>query len=323
MARPVFSLYVQAVVSLAAMCLLAILPFSASAADPVAADIGRTQLVMLEEPRVLPSGASVVWFAWGGGDWNQLTARLQLHDCGLQALWLEDRGWSWHAGLPKTFNREFESEFGAGQTISAGELAAVCASEGSRWRRESSWPDLGLGETQVRWLLRPPHDPARNKQGQALIQYGGGSFYQLVSRLSTQGCNVHTLSIHNTHYSFQNTNKQNKEFTDNYKDYIPKDTNIHISCIDNCDVIYGLDLVENPEDREFILNVEKCDDDVSLLNEFFTEIYGTNLDSYTECTDNWSEGARQFFSMAPVFQNICKIEVFLSEGYGGGFLEKV
>ena len=285
--------HVHALGLMAGLFLLAILPFTVNADEPTPSDLSgtqmtqRAQIAMRAEPSDLPNGRRLLWFDWTGGNWDQLTARLQLHGCGLQALWLLGRGWSWHVGLPEPFNRAFEAEFGDGQPIAAGELAAVCAEAGGRLRQVSTWPQLGLGETQVSWLLRPLHDPARNKQGQALIQYGGGSLYQLVSRLSTQGCNVHTLSINNIHYSFQHTNKENKEFTDNYKEYIPKDTNIHISCIDNCDVIYGLDLVESPDDREWILNVEKCIDISDTAS-------GNEIVSFSGCGDHWPEEALLF-----------------------------
>ena len=107
---------------LVALCLLAILPFAVRADEPVAGDIGSAQIVMRAEPSELPGGRSLVWFDWSGGDWNQLAARLWLHDCGLQALWLRDRGWVWHAGLPAAFNQAFGSESADGKPITAGEL---------------------------------------------------------------------------------------------------------------------------------------------------------------------------------------------------------
>ena len=251
---------------------------------------------------------------------QELLTLIKNQGCTLRVLWIKEQRIGYHkdaieAGVDTLINKPFYDS-----TIQTDTKMTIhCIPE------ESTIQQPIINETHIRWVTYPEINTNRNKQGQATIQYGGGSFYQLVSRLSTQGCNVHTLSIYNQEkkqtytYSFENTNEQNQEFTNNYKQHIPKDTNITITCVDNCTIIYGLDLAEDPRERQRIQNIEKCDDDVSLLNEFFTEVYGTNLDSYTECTDNWSEGARQFFSMVPVFQDICKIEVFLQEGDGSGF----
>ncbi len=308
--------HVHAFALMAGLCLLAILPFTVNADEPTTSDLSgtqitpRTQIVMLAEPSELPNGRRLFWFDWTGGNWNQLTARLQLHDCGLQALWLQGRGWSWHVGLPEPFNLAFEPDFGDGQRIAPGELAAVCAEAGSRMRMVSSWPKLGLGETQVSWLLHPPHNPPRNKQGEALIQYGGGSLYHLVGRLSTQGCNVHTLEIEDKEtqrvyeYSFQDTNEQNQAFTNKYKEYIPNNTTIGIFCIDNCYVIYGLDLVEGERDQQRTRNIDKCKSHEDTVESYELD----NLVSHSTCGDHWSDGVQQFFALVPVFQDLCKVD---------------
>ena len=138
------SRHVYALGLMAGLCLLAILPFTVNADEPTTSDLSGTQITqhaqiaLLAEPSDLPHGRRLFWFDWTGGNWNELTARLQLHGCGLQALWLQGRGWSWHAGLPERFNLAFEWEFGDGQPIAPGELAAVCAEAGSHMRKVSS-----------------------------------------------------------------------------------------------------------------------------------------------------------------------------------------
>ena len=109
-------------------------------------------------------------------------------------------------------------------------------------------------------------------------------------------------------HSFQNTNEENQAFTNKYKEYIPNNTTISISCIDNCDVIYGLDLVESERGRYWISRRDKCrDTDLTIFQDINESLVSRSL-----CGDNWSDKAREFFRKAPAYQDVCKIDAVVT-----------
>ena len=228
---------------------------------------------------------------------------IQNTGCTLRVLWIPEQRIGYHkdaieAGVDTLINKPFYDS-----TIQKDTKITLQCTDYTE-----QTPSFNLTETHIHWITDPQPDIQRNKQGQATIQYGGGSFYQLVSRLSTQGCNVHTLSINGVHYSFENTNEQNQEFTNNYKQHIPKDTNITITCVDNCDIIYGLDLVEDPNFSHLIQNIEWCDDNTEIVYAF-----EPNAIELSPCSNDWLQHSRVFFDIVPVFQDVCKVVVTVSE----------
>ena len=248
---------------------------------------------------------------------QELLTLIENQGCTLRVLWIKEQRIGYHTeaiGRADFVNQRFNDS-----TIQTNtKITLQCTEYKETKEKTEQTQSFNLNETHIHWITDPQPDIQRNKQGQATIQYGGGSFYQLVSRLSTQGCNVHTLSIYNQEkkqtytYSFENTNEQNQEFTNNYKQHIPKDTNITITCVDNCTIIYGLDLAEDPRERQRIQNIERCRSiDFVLLND-------ETVISYSECGDTWSDGIQQVFDRVPVLQDICKVSMVV-ERSGGGF----
>ena len=309
---------------------LALTPGQAGAEEPTvstASEPPEAALLWTGERQQLAQGRQLGYFEWTGGSWDELTTRLWLHDCDLQAMWLPDLGWSWHAAAPAFVNARFESMLAmTGGQIDAGMLGVICAEADGEHRARSDWPTLDLQETEVRWLLRPEHDPARTKEGTALVQYGGGSMYHLVSRLSTLGCNVNELEIVDEEtqqvyeYDYEKPNAFNQPFADKYQEFIPARTTIGVLCVDNCDIVYGLDLVADEGRRASLVNMEKC---TGFDRPMALEAHqGDNLVFQSTCGDTWSEEARSFFGLVPVFQNVCKIDGTIREarGIAGTFL---
>ena len=261
---------------------------------------------------------------------QELLTLIENQGCTLRVLWIKEQRIGYHTeaiGIADFVNQRFNDS-----TIQTNTKITLHCTEYKEKKEETNQEEetnekteqtqsFNLTETHIHWITDPQPDIQRNKQGQATIQYGGGSFYQLVSRLSTQGCNVHTLSIYNQEkkqtytYSFENTNEQNKEFTNNYKQHIPKDTNITITCVDNCTIIYGLDLVEDERDKRWAMSREKCID-VNTDNARFDS--SENIVSESLCGDNWSDKAREFFFYVPIFQDTCKIDVIVRTFIFGG-----
>ena len=279
-------------------------------------EIGEPPLEWLFSPDADEDGrrVGVGAVAWGGGSWYELVTQLEAAGCLTQALWLPEQRIGWHGQAPDFVNHAFTSRYGDGQPLPSSPMAVVCAAEANTQPGPPApIPDYGLGETQMRWITYPEINTPRNKQGDAVIQFGGGSQYQLVSRLSIEGCNANELMIGDTHYSYEHTNEQNQAFTEAYKQHIPGSTNIRVACVDNCDIIYGLDLVQS-RTRQILEEREKCRD---LDLEWYEHLPET-LVSSSLCGDNWSEEARQFFAVVPVFQDTCKIDLVVSElTYGG------
>ena len=245
---------------------------------------------------------------------QELLTLIENQGCTLRVLWIKEQRIGYHTeaiGRADFVNQRFNDS-----TIQTNtKITLQCTEYKETKEKTEQTQSFNLNETHIHWITDPQPDIQRNKQGQATIQYGGGSFYQLVSRLSTQGCNVHTLSIYNQEkkqtytYSFENTNEQNQEFTNNYKQHIPKDTNITITCVDNCTIIYGLDLAEDPRERQRIQDIEKCRDIGATQIDRLSE----HLISHSPCGDNWSEKGQEFFTFVPSFQDICKIDALVRE----------
>ena len=105
--------------------------------------------------------------------------------------------------------------------------------------RATFWLQSVLRPTHIHWFTRPEIDTDRNKQGTAIVKYGGGSFYQLISRLSIEGCEVINLQIDATEYDFRHTNAQNSAFEDRFDTRISPGTQAVIQCVDHCDIIYA------------------------------------------------------------------------------------
>ena len=164
---------------------------------------------------------------------------------------------------------------------------------------DSTIQDLNLEETYIQWITNPEIDTDRNKQGDATIQYGGGSFYQLISRLSIEGCEVINLNIDNLHYDFRNPNEENQDFKDTYTDRIEQNTNINIMCIDNCGIIYGLNLLSDEWKGGFD-SLPRCEPFRYILESVI---------SRTDCTTDWTSDIQKVFLQIPVLQDLCKIEV--------------
>ena len=229
-------------------------------------------------------GAGLI--AYGGGTREELGARLLQEGCARAAI--AARG---------------EQPASAAQTpVGATRLEIECEAEGSSLLIANH----DLGETQMRWLLRPERDPERNKVGSAVIQYGGGSFFQLVSRLAIAGCNATRLTIDGLTYDYLKTNAHNQPFKDAYEEEIAAGTNINILCQDNCDLIYGLDLVESATvRRDLEKNIQRCRDvnfESSKIDDF--------VESFSECVKDWiyQDDIVAVLRIMPIYQHLCKVD---------------
>ncbi|MXX47303.1 MAG: fibronectin type III domain-containing protein [Chloroflexi bacterium] len=182
---------------------------------------------------------------------------------------------------------------------------AYLDSELSPWTPATTTPPIrsrSLDHTHIAWITSPDINTARNKQGRATIQYGGGTMYHLVSRLATSGCNVTELTIGNATYSHLQLAESAQEFTDSYDLNIPKHTNIGVHCQDSCSLFYGLELVTDPRERARITS-DQCTHwdrwrlDLSLVDK-----------SLADCDDQWRSPIEDILRILPLFQEICRVE---------------
>ena len=165
--------------------------------------------------------------------------------------------------------------------------------------RATFWLQSVLRPTHIHWFTHPDINSDRNKQGTAIIKYGGNSFYQLISRLSIEGCEVINLQIDGTEYDFRHTNAQNSAFEDRFDTRISAGTQAVIQCVDHCDIIYAGSDAPDYLVRHIEEEVPRC---VPLQ-------YRPGLiKESSDCRTDWPEPIARLFLQIPVFQDLCWIE---------------
>ncbi len=244
---------------------------------------------------------------WGGGTFYQLATRLAADGCRLQALWIPEDRIGYHAAAPQFVNQQFTDAYvGQDSPIAPNTELAVACTDGQTdaWARPMH-PEFELVAMHLRWILSPHTNSTRNKQGTALVQFGGGSFQQLIGRLAIDGCNAHRLSIGELQYNFEHTNATNQPFRDAYFGNIERGTSVYVECVDNCDIIYGLDLVEYSQAWRDI--IETC-----IVPHFPEELEVIRSDC---ATGAWTEETSLILTVMPLPQDICRINATWIQDY--------
>ena len=270
-----------------------------------------------------PDDRGMALIEYDGGTLSELEDDLELYGCGLKALWIYDSGvWSfYHEDAPAFLVAPFMASYA--QDIPADQALYVqcrLPEQVVRQPDSSDIPDYDLGETHIQWITNPVINSARNKQGTATIQYGGGSFYKLVSRLAVEGCEVINLNIEGTEYDFKKSGDDNHEFTLRYDGHIPKNTDVRVLCVDNCSIFYGGDL-SNDDDPQRRFRIESLIEAVERnpASRCTLGVIGGYADiiSSTDCNDDWLNATRQLLSLVPLYQDVCKV-VHISRSHGWG-----
>ena len=173
------------------------------------------------------------------------------------------------------------------------------------------WLQSRLAPTHIHWFTHPEVNTDRNKQGSATIQYGGGSFYQLISRLSVEGCEVITLKTGDLEYDLRHSHVQNRAFKAQYTDSIDPHTEFRVECVNNCDVAYvGSSASEHT--RDWAGTMERC---IPWTN--VSDGVDPTVD-FRNCNQSWSTEAAHALRRIPVFQDLCLYVARISSGFVGG-----
>ena len=239
---------------------------------------------------------------------NNLKKDLTSQGCNIKGIWIYNNNeWNiYHLEAPDFINKPFIDKY-SNNIPSNITITIQCYNpENIIKETESNIQDYNLDKTKIKWITYPSINTERNKQGSATIQYGGGSFYKLISRLSVEGCEAISLTINNTNYDFRKSNQHNKQFKDKYNDNIQQNTNIEVMCVDRCDIILGLDLVKDYYKRERIKEYEKCID--------------LNLDldiaiEYLDCHTDWSDRIKKVLQVMPMYQDVCRMDILIDQSY--------
>ena len=166
--------------------------------------------------------------------------------------------------------------------------------------------DTTLGLTQIAGDLPPPET-----DGTALIQWGGGSLYQLTARLAVNGCDLNLLWVYDDQtqkytaaYTFDGPSFLNAPFERLYGDNIPP-TTLWVQCIDMIQHVYGYGLLSDWQQAWVDHQAKGAPFDVSQV-----------VDPLTNCGDHWShEVIDEVFPSLPHNQRLCVIR-FEKAGLG-------
>ena len=170
-------------------------------------------------------------------------------------------------------------------------------------------PDAPLGPTQIAGDLPPPET-----DGTAIIQWGGGSLYQLTARLAVNGCDLNLLWVYDDQtqrytagYTFDGPSFLNAPFERLYGDGIPP-TTLWIKCINMIEHVYGYALLSEEQQKEVDAESKGQDFDLS------------NYHNLTDCGDHWRQETRELvLPILPVLQNICLIYLDPDHYRGGSY----
>ena len=165
--------------------------------------------------------------------------------------------------------------------------------------RATFWLQSVLRPTHIHWVAHPDIDTDRNKQRTAIVQLGGGSFYQLISRLSIEGCEVINIQIDGTEYDFPHTDTQNSAFEDRFDRRTSPGTQAIVQCVDHCDIIYAGSNAPDHLVRHIEEEGPRC---VPL--QFRP---GLIIES-SDCRTDWPGPIARLFLQIPVFQDLWWIE---------------
>ena len=174
-----------------------------------------------------------------------------------------------------------------------------------------SGDDAPLGPTQIAGDLPPPET-----DGTAVIQWGGGSLYQLTARLAVNGCDLNLLWVYDDQtqrytagYTFDGPSFLNATFERLYGKRIPP-TTLWVKCIDMVQHVYGYALLSEEQQKEVDAVSKGQDRDLSIYY---------NL---TDCGDYWRQATREHvLPILPILQNTCLVYLDPNEYAGGGVYE--
>jgi hypothetical protein len=258
-----------------------------------------------------PDERNIGWIEYSGGALDNLLDDLGNEGCEPAIIYIHERRVGYLVDLPTAaqfVNRPFLQAY-AGNIPVDTTITVKCTAftpVAVEADLAEQIPDYNLDPTYVQWITYPEINTDRNKQGNATVQYGGGSFYQLISRLSIEGCETINLKIDDLEYDFRHPNQQNQAFKDRYTENIEQNTRISIQCIDNCEVVYAGSNVSDW--RNLVTLFEGCID-----FEYSPEV----IASHTDCKTDWSSDVQKALRRIPVLQDICKVEAVSKRERGG------
>ena len=143
--------------------------------------------------------------------------------------------------------------------------------------------------------------PPPETDGTAIIQWGGGSLYQLTARLAVNGCDLNRFWVYDDQarkytapYTFDGPSFLNARFNRLYADNIPP-TTLWVKCIDMIEHVYGYGLLNDHEK-----NLVEAWDKGKSFN--LSQV----VDPLTDCGDHWSNQVRdQVLRFFPITQQTC------------------
>lgn len=279
-----------AAISLALIALLAIL----AAASTAQADSNNIEWLAYQTEE-----DGFGYIRYQGSTLDDLEADLSASGCDLRGLWVY-RNYEWdiyHTEAPAFLNAPFVAKYG-GNLPHDTTITLQCRNP--QHVLDVSIPDYDLEPTKIEWITTPEINTDRNKQGTAIIQYGGGSFYKLISRLAVEGCDVINVKVGDLEYDFRKPGVENQPFKARYDENILPHANMRVACVDRCDVIIGLDSAKDANWKKKVETKEKC----SGLEFIHWEESLYNSDCYTD----WTPRIQQVLQALPVHQDVCRVD---------------
>ena len=151
--------------------------------------------------------------------------------------------------------------------------------------------------------------PPPETDGAAVIQWGGGSLYQLTARLAVNGCDLNLLWVYDdqtqqysTPYTFDGPSFLNAPFNHRYEDNIPP-TTLWVKCIEMINHVYGYGLLD-----------AYWQSHVNSLPKARPYDLSEVTDPLTDCGDHWSSAVREHvLTVLPLIQGTCVVS-FAADG---------
>ena len=147
-----------------------------------------------------------------------------------------------------------------------------------------------------------------------LLQWGGGSLYQLKQRLATMGCMADTLFTYNnnqwnSYNQYQVPSTLNAQFLTEYSQLIPAGT-LYASCYDICDFNY----YKAP--KNFL---PRCSTIETGQEKSYYGIFQYPIDNTTPCTRNFDPRVQaSVLPIMPLYPDMCIVRQQTEEVQAGG-----
>ena len=114
-----------------------------------------------------------------------------------------------------------------------------------------------LPQTHIHWFTHLEINTDCNKRWSATIQYGGGSFHQLIARLSVEGCEAVSVKTDGLEFDLRHTNDQKAPFRARFSDGIDPGTRFRVGCVDNCEVTF-VSHSASEQIKDWLSTVDRC-----------------------------------------------------------------